>query len=311
MSAAEAVAEFESQWLELDGNRMHYLDVGPDSRAEARSSEQGSTVLMVHGNPTWCYYYRKLVRALRGRHRVIVPDHIGCGLSDKPAVDLYPYTLERRVADLDRLIEATGTRRLSMVVHDWGGMIGFAWAVRHAERIERLVVLNTAAFPLPASKKMPISLRLSRVPGVGAVLVRGLNLFARGAVRYCVTERPMPAEVRRAYLAPYDSWAHRVAVHRFVEDIPLSPADESWQTVERTAEELESLRDRPMSIFWGMRDFVFDGHFLDEWQRRFPQAEVQRFETAGHYVLEEAADRIVPRVVSFLGPTAEGPEAPP
>jgi pimeloyl-ACP methyl ester carboxylesterase len=294
---------FSSHYLEIRGLRLHYLDEGP---------RDAPPVLMLHGNPTWSFYYRNLVMALRDRYRCIVPDHVGCGLSDKPGDDAYDYRLKSRIEDLDALLNHLDlSQPLTLVVHDWGGMIGFAWAVRNPERIDRLVVLNTAAFPLPATKRMPASLRLSRLPGVGAFLVRGLNLFARGATRFCVTERPMSPEVRRAYLAPYDSWAHRVAVLRFVEDIPLRPSDESWPTVERTAEGLQALRDRPMRVFWGMRDFVFDHHFLAEWQRRFPDAAVRRFEKAGHYVLEDAADRIVPEVVTFLGSGTGHEEASP
>ena len=143
---------FEGRFLDLDGVRMHYLDEGA-----------GTPVLMVHGNPTWSYYYRHLVLALRDRHRVIVPDHVGCGLSDKPDDDSYPYRLERRVQDLERLVDhAKLDGKVTLVVHDWGGMIGMAWAARHPERIERLVILNSAAFHLPAGKRVPLSLRLAR-----------------------------------------------------------------------------------------------------------------------------------------------------
>ena len=118
---------------------------------------------MVHGNPSWSFYYRNLVLALRDRYRCIVPDHIGCGLSDKPGDDRYDYTLSRRVDDLERLLEHLGiTENITLVVHDWGGMIGMAYAVRHPERIKRLVILNTGAFHLPKSKPFPLGLRICR-----------------------------------------------------------------------------------------------------------------------------------------------------
>ena len=160
--------------------------------------------------------------------------------------------------------------------------------------------MNTAAFPLPATKKLPTSLTLARAPGIGALLVRGANAFVRGAVRYCVTRRPMPKVVAAGYLEPYDSWAHRIAVHRFVQDIPLEENDRAYAIVRETANALIHLADKPMLICWGLKDFVFGRQFLDEWVRRFPSAEVHRFEDCGHYILEDAGDEIIPLVRNFV-----------
>ena len=158
---------------------------------------------MLHGNPTWSFYYRNLAAALRDDYRVIVPDHIGCGLSDKPAARQYPYTLERRVQDLDELLERLGVREnITLVLHDWGGMIGMASAHRRPERVKRLVVLNTAAFHMPRGKRLPWSLFLCRNRLIGPFLVRGLNAFSRAAVRWCATRRPLSPEARAGYLAP-------------------------------------------------------------------------------------------------------------
>jgi pimeloyl-ACP methyl ester carboxylesterase len=276
------------------GVRMHYLDEG-----------RGPPVVMVHGNPTWSFYYRNLVRRLSGRYRCIVPDHVGCGLSDKPSSERYPYSLERRIADLTALLDHLKLDRdVTLVVHDWGGMIGTAWATRFPERVKRLVVLNTAAFHLPPQKRLPLSLRIGRNTTLGIVLIRGLNLFCRAAVRWCVVRRPLSPAVRRMYLAPYDSWAHRIAVLRFVQTIPLTPTDPEYDIVSETERRLQLLRDRPMLICWGMRDFVFDRDFLAEWERHFPAAEVHRYDDAGHYVLEDAGDEVGLRVDEFLERTA-------
>ncbi len=283
--------------LDIGGFRLHCLDEG-----------KGVPVVMLHGNPTWSFYYRNLVLALRDSYRCIVPDHIGCGLSDKPAANRYPYTLARRVEDLEAVLDRLDVRDpVTLIVHDWGGMIGLAWAVRHPERVARLVVLNTGAFHLPAGKRLPWQLWLVRNTPLGPLLVRGLNAFCRGAVRTCCTRRPMPADVRAGYLLPYDSWANRVGVLRFVEDIPLKPGDPGYDLVTATQDGLVRLQDVPMLLCWGMRDFVFDHHFLAEWERRFPKAEVHRFEDAGHYVLEDAGEEIVPLVGQFVaGPVKNG-----
>lgn len=282
-----------SHWFDLDGIRMHYVDTGAGAPG-------APPVVMVHGNPTGAFYYRSLVEALAPGRRCIVPDHVGCGRSDKPTDTDYPYTLARRIDDLDALIEhlALGDA-IDLVVHDWGGMIGTGWATRHAARVRRIVVLNTAAFRLPATKRMPWQLTACRMPGIGAVLVRGLNGFCRYAVRHCTT-RPLDAETRARYLAPYDSWRNRIAVHRFVQDIPLKPSHPSWSVVETVERALPRLAAKPMLIAWGMRDFVFDRHFLDGWTERFPDADVHRFDDAGHYVLEDAGERIAPLVTAFL-----------
>jgi haloalkane dehalogenase len=230
-----------------------------------------------------------------------VPDHIGCGLSDKPDDSRYDYALESRIADLEALLDHLGLDGgLTLVVHDWGGAIGLGFATRHPGRIARLVVLNTAAFHLPRTKAFPWPLWVCRDTPVGAFLVRGLNLFCRGTARIGCTQRPLSRDIRDAYCAPYDSWGHRIAIHRFVQDIPLRPGDRSYDAVTRMQDGLERLSGLPTWIGWGMKDFVFDRHFLDEWVRRFPGAEVHRFERAGHYVLEDEADEIVLRVRAFL-----------
>ncbi len=280
------------------GHRMHYVDEG-----------QGDPVLMVHGNPSWSFYYRNLITQLKSSHRVIAPDHIGCGRSAKPNDDQYDYTLSTRVADLGTLVDSLDLRNITLVVHDWGGMIGMAWAAQHADRIARLVVMNTAAFPLPADKSFPPSLALARTPGIGALLVRGANAFSRSAVRYCVTRRPMSKAVAAGYLEPYDSWAHRIAVHRFVQDIPLKKDDRAYPIMKETGDALVHLIDKPMLICWGLKDFVFGHRFLDEWVRRFPSADVRRFEDCGHYILEDAGEEIISLIGAFVATSPTGGSA--
>jgi cis-3-alkyl-4-acyloxetan-2-one decarboxylase len=185
-------------------------------------------------------------------------------------------------------------------MHDWGGGVGSAFAARYPERIARLVVLNTAGFHLPASKAFPWPLWVCRDTPIGAWVVRGLNAFCRGTALIGCKRSKMPREVRDAYLAPYDSWANRIAVHRFVQDIPLRPGDRSYDLITTTEERLPLLAGVPMLVGWGLRDFVFDRHFLDEWAGRFPNAEVHRFPGAGHYILEDESEQIIPLVRSFL-----------
>lgn len=281
--------DFTHHYADVGGFRMHYLDEG-----------RGQTVVMLHGNPNWSYYYRNLVVALRDNYRCLVPDHIGCGMSAKPNDQQYEYSLAQRVTDMEQWLDKLDAAHdLTLVVHDWGGMIGMAYATKYPDRIKRLVVLNTGAFHLPKSKPVPWQLKMAR--GVlGSILVRGFNAFSRGAVRSCVTRRAMPDAVGRAYCAPYNSWANRIAVHRFVQDIPLQPGDRGYDLVTKVADDLSQLQDVPMFIGWGLRDFVFDEHFLKEWRERFPKAEVHEYADCGHYILEDATDELIPLIRQFL-----------
>jgi len=284
---------FTGHFLDLDGLALHYLDEG-----------SGEPVVMLHGNPTWSFYYRNLVTALRDRYRCIVPDHMGCGFSDKPGDDRYDYTLSQRVADLERLLDHLRIDGgITLVLHDWGGMIGMAYAVRHSSRIRRLIILNTAAFHLPREKRLPFVLKLCRDTRLGAFLVRGCNAFSLAASFVGCRRNPMPAELRRAYRLPYDTWQNRIATLRFVQDIPLLPGDRSYELVSETATGIAAFRDLPMAIFWGERDFVFDRSFLAEWKRRFPHAEVHSYPDAGHYILEDMKDEVIPLIGSFLART--------
>ena len=288
-------------FVHANGLAQSYLDEGPCD-GEVAAAE---TVVMLHGNPSWSYYWRHLVLGLRDRYRCIVPDHVGMGLSDKPsdaagAVPRYDYTLQSRIDELDALLaKLDAGDNLTLAVHDWGGMVGFGWALKHAARVKRLVILNTAAFPLPNAKALPWQLKLGRDSWLGAGLIRGFNAFAAGAAGQGVMTK-MPAAVRRAYLAPYDSWANRIATLRFVQDIPLSPADRAWPPVEEAGRRLHEFADRPTFIGWGLRDFVFDRHFLEGFTSLLPQAEVHAFEDAGHYVLEDKRAELVPAIRAFL-----------
>lgn len=281
---------FTGRTLDLDGLSYHYLDEGA-----------GEPVVMVHGNPSWSFYYRNLVLALRDRYRCIVPDHIGCGFSEKPGDDRYDYTLSRRIDDLERLIDSLDLKgKINLVVHDWGGMIGMGYASRHPERIGRIVVLNTAAFHLPKEKTFPLGLKICRDTLLGTLLVRGLNAFSVGASMVGCKKHPMSNELMQAYRAPYDSWANRIATLRFVQDIPLAPGDRNYALVSEIADGLSRFAEIPMAIFWGELDFVFDTTFLAEWKRRFPKAQVRSYADAGHYILEDMKDEVVPLIADFL-----------
>src|SRR6478735_7643160 len=235
------------------GITMSYLDEGP---------RDGEVVVMLHGNPSWSYYWRHLVLGLRDRYRCIVPDHVGMGLSDKPddraaATPRYDYTLQSRIDDLQALLRHAGVddaTPVTLVVHDWGGMVGFGWALSHMAQVRGLVILNTAAFPMPAAKHFPWRLALGRDSRAGGWLIRRFNLFARGAARFGTT-RKLPRDVREAYAGVYDGWDNAISTLRFMQDIPLGEGDRAWPLLVRSGETLPRYADRPAFIGWGLRDF--------------------------------------------------------
>ncbi len=285
MDAFRKLYPFDSHFLTLDGLKYHYVDEG-----------SGDPLVMLHGNPTWSFYYRALIAGLRDQYRVIAPDHMGCGLSDKPQD--YPYTLERHIANLDALLDSLKLERITLFLHDWGGAIGMGWAERRPERVKRFVLFNTAAFP---ASRIPFRINLCKLPVFGAVAVRAFNAFAGLApAMACAKQERMTADVKAGYLSPYDSYAHRIAILRFVQDIPMGPAHPTYKLVERIGAGLSAFKDHPMLIIWGERDWCFTTEFLAEWQKRFPKADVRRIPDAGHYVVEDAHEQIIPWVREFL-----------
>jgi len=287
---------FCSRHLRLDACQYHYLDEGV-----------GVPLLMVHGNPTWSFYWRHLVVAFRDQFRVVVPDHVGCGLSDKPQT--YAYTLDQHVDNLVRLIDALDLQGITLLGHDWGGAIGLGAALRRMDRVARIVLFNTGAFP---PHFVPWRIRLCRTPVLGTLAIRGANVFARAALTMAVanTER-MTRAVRAGLLAPYDSWANRVAIDRFVRDIPFTPRHLTWKTLSAIEQSLPLLADRPILLIWGMRDWCFNASCLERFVRVFSGAEIHRLPDAGHYVVEDAHEQIIPLVRDFLQRTrVAGPKDP-
>jgi haloalkane dehalogenase len=268
---------------------MSYLDEGP------RGDE---AVIILHWNPTWSFYYRDLVRELSAGIRCIAPDHVGMGLSAKPAG--YDYRLASRMADIEALVESLGLRRVHLVLHDWGGPIGLGLAVRRPERVGALVIQNTAAFP---SARIPMRIALCRTPLLGEFIVRGLNGFAEPATWMAMSSRRLTWDERRGYLHPYDSWANRIGVHRFVRDIPMGADHPSRAALEEVSAGLARLSGHRKMIVWGARDFCFDDSFLTRWREIYPDARVDRLERAGHYVLEDAGADARTRIADFLKQT--------
>lgn len=279
----------------VNNRQLHYLQAGKN---------HPETVVMVHGNPSWSFYYRHLFNVLCKQYHCIAPDHIGMGLSAKPAACEYDFTLKQRVDDLECLLESLGVAQATLIVHDWGGMIGMAYASRHPGKIKRLVFSNTACFRLAEHQSIPWQLKLSRLPFIGALFVQGFNAFCLGATMQCITRKKMTSKIRDAYIAPYNNWANRLAILRFIEDIPLDHNHVSYANIVAVEQNLSQFATLPILFCWGLNDFVFDPSYLAKWKEYFPTAEYHTFD-AGHYLLEDAADEVIPIITTFLEKTTE------
>ena len=278
---------FESRFTDVGGAKMHYIDQG---------SEKSDVILMMHGNPTWSFYWRHLVNGLSDQYRTIAIDHIGCGLSDKPAD--YNYCLQQHVDNACALIEKMDLTNVTLMAHDWGGAIGMGTLLKLKERFSRIVLFNTAAFPPPY---IPFRIRVCRWPLVGKIALQGFNLFARAAITMATeqSEGLDPVAVD-GLLAPYNNWNNRIATYKFVKDIPLSPSHQTWPVLEGIESGLSSVKDLPIQLIWGMKDWCFRPECLTRLQGHWPGAEVTQFEDGGHYIVEDKRDEITPLVMSFL-----------
>lgn len=286
---------FKSHYARIGGFNYHYLDEGPDD-ASIANGEEVPVLLMVHGNPTWSFFWRNLVLAFRDRYRVIVVDHIGCGLSEKPAEGEYEFSMEQRISDLTALIKKLNLQNITLIAHDWGGVISMGAAQRSPRRFSKFILMNTAAY---LSDICPFRIRLCRSTFPGKFLIQGLNAFCRVASR-AATTKGLPPDVRAGFMAPYSNWHDRTAVFQFVHDVPLDEKHRSWKTLKEVQNGLALFRECPISLVWGMQDWCFTPAFLKKFIQFFPEAEVNRIDAAGHYLLEDATDEVISYIGAFL-----------
>ena len=283
-SNVRAEYPWPGEFLEVPGGRIHYVDEG-----------SGDPILMLHGNPTWSFYWRNLIRGLSGKYRCVAPDHLGHGLSDRP--ESWTYRLADHIDNAVRLVEKLDLKNITLVVHDWGGAIGMGLAVRLPERVKRLVIFNTAAFHGP----VPLRIRMCRWPVYGPIAIKGLNGFVRGGLVMGTGDRSkFAAPVSTGYLAPYGSWGERLGQHRFIQDIPIEADHPTRPTIDGIESQLHRFRDRPAIIIWGMKDWCFTPEFLARWRKELPDADVHELPDAGHWVVEDARDTLVPLLTTWL-----------
>lgn len=272
---------FESHFLEIEKNSLHYIDVG-----------SGSIILMLHGNPTWSFFYRNLAKHFSINYRIIVPDHMGCGLSSKPQE--YEYTLETHILNLCHLVAHLNLTEITLVVHDWGGAIGMGLATKYPHLIKKMVVMNTAAFK---SLEIPMRINILRNP-LGEWFIRKFNGFS-GPATFMATTKGLSPLVKKGFTLPYHDYNSRIATAKFVRDIPMNENHPTYKTLKTIEDKLPSLK-APLLILWGKKDFCFTMNFQKRWLDIFPEAKTVVFRNAGHYLIEDEESGVIEEIEKFL-----------
>lgn len=289
---------YQPRWFDTPRGKMHFIDEGPP---------EGPVVVMVHGNPTWAYLYRRFIRAVvASGFRAIAIDHLGFGRSEKPD-DASIYTIPQHAERCEALLESLDLQDVTLVVQDWGGPIGLAWAARHPERVSALFILNTF-FQRPVKKvPLPFLLHLFRTPLIGEILVKGMHAFVRGFLFRAGLSKPgrLTKSDKAAYLAPHRTWSSRTGILAFPRQIPSGPEGRISDFVAAENERLvKAFTDKPVKIVWPMKDVAFGPETLDEmWLQCFPKAEVTRVAEAGHFIQEDAHEQVIPELIDFLAAT--------
>jgi len=297
--APQGLPGLRPEWSRL----VSVTDAGGVSRAwhvlDNRVENPVGTLVCVHGNPTWSYIWRGLLAAAPPGWRVVAPDQLGMGCSERLTT---PRTLRQRVADLGDLSEALGiTGPVVSVGHDWGGVISLGWALDHHEQLTGVVLTNTAV-ALGEHDHGPALIRLAHAPVLRGLACVRTPAFVRAAT---ALSRPgLPGDVRRALAQPYGSAERRTSVGDFVADIPLTPGHPSASALEAIAAGVRSI-DVPVLLLWGPRDPVFRERYLRDLRERLPQAQLHRYEGASHLVTEDAPQyaEAVAQWVADLGAT--------
>lgn len=249
------------------------------------------TLLCVHGNPSWSYLFRSLIRQAPAGVRVIAVDQLDMGFSERTG---RPRRVGDRIQELSHLTDTLGIAGPIVTVgHDWGGAVSLGWALRHRERLAGVVLTNTAV----SGTRGPAVIRLVRSGTLLRTATVRSTIFVRGAM--AMSHPRLRPEVRRALLAPYRSADRRAAIEDFVTDIPIEAGHPSAPVMRDIAEGLDRLGDVPVLMLWGSADPVFSDRYLHDLERRLPHAAVHRYAKAGHLLPEDVDAAAV--VVDWLG----------
>jgi len=274
---------FESRFFDLPMGKIHFVDEGQGDQ----------TIVMVHGNPSWSFLYRHLIKGLSGKYRCIALDHIGFGLSDKPAD--WSYLPKEHANNLEALIDNLGLENITLVVQDWGGPIGLSYALKHPQNVKRIIIMNSWMWPM---KGDPHFEKFSGFMGgmVGRFLIKNFNFFARVVLKQAFGDKSrLTRGIHNHYLKALESRHDRKGSWVFPKEIIAS---NDWLT--ELWEQKDKIAQKPALILWGKKDIAFRDKELSVWSETFTHAHIVKFEDVGHYVQEEKGDALCPIIMDFL-----------
>lgn len=270
---------FNSHYFQTPAGSMHYVDEG-----------SGDPVVMVHGNPAWSYSYRHLINGLKDKCRCIAPDHIGFGLSDKPAD--WDYLPIHHAENLEALLDSLQLQKITMVVNDWGGPIGLSFALNHPEKIKKLIILNTWLWSVENDQHFRTFSGIMGGP-VGKFMIRNFNFFGKNIVKQAFGDQSkLTPEIHRHYYLHLDTPAHRKGSYIFPKEIIGSSAwlQSSWEMK-------ELINNIPTTFVWGMKDIAFREKELNHWVKNWNNGKVVRVAQAGHFPQEIAPELIIREIL--------------
>ncbi|MBK6903614.1 MAG: alpha/beta fold hydrolase [Saprospirales bacterium] len=273
---------FRAHYFEAQGQKMHYIDEG-----------QGETLLFVHGTPSWSFDFRYQIEALSSRYRCVAVDHIGFGLSDKPAH--FDYSVQNHARILEAFIGHLGLKDITLVVHDFGGPIGFDYALKHPANIKRLIVLNSwlwSAEGEPEFRKMKPILKSPLLP----FLYRRLNFSPRYLLPQSFFDKSLLSKnTRRQYTGPFPGRSERSGPLAFAKSLLM---DQDW--FESLWKQIHLLADKPILFIWGMNDTFVSPKYLEKFAIPFSRKTLARLEECGHFPQEEKKEEVLEQMRRFL-----------
>ncbi|MHA1229562.1 MAG: alpha/beta fold hydrolase [Candidatus Helarchaeota archaeon] len=279
---------FKPNYLVINGFNMHYVDEG-----------SGEPIVLIHGEPTWGYLYRKFIPILAESNRVIVPDHMGFGKSDVPLDK--PYTLAQHIDNLTKLLLNLKLKDITIVVQDWGGPIGFGFAVNNPDLIKRIVIMNTSVGVAKENRRLWYEPMVEN--GTYDQLMGNMKIFIPQMMFGTFVKKFSREEkkiMKKAYTAPFPSEEYCIGAKAFPKDIPKGKTHPSSKIMQEIRDKLPLLSNKPKILIWGMKDIIFPPKIIEIWQKIYPDIKVFKIQNAGHYLQEDAPEQIIPIIKKFV-----------
>lgn len=273
---------FQSHYLEIDGQQIHYIDEG-----------KGEVLLFVHGTPSWSFEFRNIIKALSQTHRCIALDHIGMGLSAKPKE--YNYTTQQHAQNLATFIQAKNLKDITLVVHDFGGPIGLNYAIKHPQNVKKIVLLNTWMWSAEGEPEYEKAKKIIASPLV-PFLYKYFNFSAKFLIPQAVAnKKALTKAMHQHYYKILRNKTERLGTLGFRNSLLQ---EQDW--FESLWQEREKIAHIPVLIVWGMQDSFIPASYAKRFATVFKQHQLIELENIGHFVCEEAAPNIIKYLTSFL-----------